>query len=154
MTTLHAPVKPFQLKIKSFCIWLETKFERRLDRAGFASAALPASAGFAALAYAALRLFAPAPWPLHVLLSLAFALLSFWLILQIVRRFHDLGKTGGLFWALAVPFWALWKMTTLFPSLWLLWVLLCAWPIKLAIELFLKPGTPGPNGYEARAQNR
>ncbi len=139
-----------QLKIKTFCIWIENKFETCVSRVPFAIHMAVLAAVFYGLAQAELNWFADSPWPVHVILSLIIALAAFWTILLMVRRFHDLGRTGGLFWAIAIPFWALWKITTLFPNLWYVWVILCAWPIKLTLELFFKPGTEGLNSYDAR----
>lgn len=152
MTTYeHAPASPFQLKLKSFCVRLETKFETRINRLGFSLRMLLVAAIFYALYYAGVTWFADSAWPIHVVLSLGVAATSFWTILQIVRRFHDMGQTGGLFWAIAVPYWALWKMIGFFPELWYVWLVLCAWPIKLTLSLFFKAGTEGANRYEARS---
>lgn len=152
MTTQHipVPVAPFQLKLKQFCVWIENKFECRLNRFGFALRMALATAVFYAIYYVQQAWLPGARWPLWTLSWLLFAWAAFWAILQIVRRFHDLGRTGGLFWALAVPFWALCKLIGFFPHQWIVWVVLCAWSIWLTIQLFLKRGTDGPNGYECR----
>jgi uncharacterized membrane protein YhaH (DUF805 family) len=152
MSTLHihAPPTAFQLKLKGFSIWLENLFEHRINRLAFSLRMLAAAAAIYALYHAEIVWLAQAPWPVHAPLSIVFAFVAFWTILQIVRRFHDIGRSGGLFWALAVPYWALWKMIGLFPNLWYVWLVLCAWPIKLTLALFFQAGTDGPNGYEAR----
>ncbi len=145
----HAAPSPIQLALKRFSISVETLFERRMNRIDFAIRSAVAVVAFGLL-HAIGVFWASAPWPVSVVLGILFAGFAFWFTLQIVRRFHDLGRTGGLFWALAIPFWSLWKMTSLFPSLWWLWTLLCALPIQLVLELFFKPGNNAPNGYEAR----
>ena len=152
MTTPHipVPVSPFHLKLKQFCIWIETKFECRANRFAFALRMALAAAVFYAIYFVQQALLPGARWPLWTASWLVFAGTAFWLILQIVRRFHDLGRSGGLFWALAVPYWALEKMIGYFPKLWILWVVLCAWSIWLTIQLFLKRGTDGHNGYDGR----
>lgn len=152
MTTPHlpVPVTPFQHKIKRFCIWLETKFECRIGRVAFVLRLALTILLFGAILYVQKNVLADARWPLWTLSWLLFAGAAFWTILQIVRRFHDLGRTGGLFWALAIPFWALGKLIGLFPGQWILWVALCAWPIWLTLQLFFRRGTDGPNGYDGR----
>ncbi|MGD9611941.1 MAG: DUF805 domain-containing protein [Kiritimatiellia bacterium] len=144
------PVTRFQQRLKRFCIWIETKFECRIGRGAFALRLALAALVFGALFCWQKNGPAAAPWPLQTLAWLLFVWAAFWSILQIVRRFHDLGRTGGLFWALAVPFWALGKMIDLFPAQWLLWTVLCAWPIWLAVQLVFRSGTAGPNGYDGR----
>lgn len=152
MTTPHAPivVSPFQQKLKQVCIDVETLFECRLARAPFAVRIVLAAALILGAWTAQAIWLADARWFVHVLLWLVLGWASFWGILQIVRRFHDIGSSGGLFWALAVPFWALNKMIGYFPDLWIVWVLLCAWPIWMALQLFIKPGTEGRNRYDGR----
>ena len=146
---IHAAPSAIQIALKRFSISVETLFECRMNRVDFAIRSAAAALAFGLL-HAAGVYWASAPWPVTVALGILFAGAAFWSTLQIVRRFHDLGRSGGLFWALSVPFWSLWKMISLFPSLWWLWTLLCAWPIKLTLELFFKPGDNSPNGYEAR----
>jgi uncharacterized membrane protein YhaH (DUF805 family) len=139
-------VTPFQLKLKAWSIWIESQFDRRSDRATFAVHAAGLAAAFYILYLAETAWFAESPWPVHVVLSLVFAAAAVWTILQIVRRFHDMGRTGGLFWAVAIPYWALGKMIGHFPDLWIVWVLLCAIPIKLTLELFFRAGAEPPPG--------
>ena len=144
------PVTRFQQRLKRFCIWIETKFECRIGRIPFALRLALAAISFGVFFCWQKRGLAEARWPLQTLAWLLFAWTAFWSILQIVRRFHDLGRSGGLFWALAVPFWALGKMIDLFPAQWPLWTVLCAWPIWLVIQLLFRSGTAGPNGYDGR----
>jgi uncharacterized membrane protein YhaH (DUF805 family) len=152
MTTPHipVPVTPFQLKIKRFCIWIETKFECRCKRYDFIKAIALAGYLLYVLFYAQGTWSANASWALWVPTWLLIGLISFWAVLQIVRRFHDLGRTGGLFWAIAVPFWALWKLIEMFPDLWRIWVVFCLWSIMLTWDLIFKNGTEGSNGYDGR----
>lgn len=150
MTTQQIPVSPFQMKLKKFCIWIETKFECRISRVAFASRMVLAAAVFCAIFYAQKAWLADARWPLWAVSWLLFAWAAFWVILQIVRRFHDLGRTGGLFWAITIPYWAMWKLFGLFPTLWIVWGMLCAWSVWLTLQLFLKSGTEGPNSYDSR----
>ena len=64
----------------------------------------------------------------------------------------------GLFWAVAIPFWASWRMIDLFkladhPGRWWMWIVLavfCLWSFWLTLQLFLRRGTEGPNGYDGR----
>lgn len=150
---------PFQLKLKDFCIWIENKFECRLARAPFALRMAIAVAVFGALHVAGTSGFLGAHWTLELVAGLLFGWAAFWTTLEIVRRFHDLGRTGGLFWAIALPFWASGRISSLFhlpekgSAVWWMWVVLalfCAWSIWLALQLFFKPGTAGPNGYDGR----
>jgi uncharacterized membrane protein YhaH (DUF805 family) len=147
MTPSHAdvPVSPLQLAIRSACISVENQFERRINRLRFSLSMLAAALAFYALGYAEVVPLAKAPWYAHVPLWAAVAAVAAFGILQIVRRLHDLERSGGLFWALAVPFWAFWKMTSLFPNLWYVWLLLCLWPIKLTLALFFKAGAEALN---------
>jgi uncharacterized membrane protein YhaH (DUF805 family) len=153
MTTVPSSeaLSPLQSRIKAFCVWIETKFECRMARAPFGLRLVLAAAVFYALYQLQNRWLVDARWPLWAFSWILFAGTAFWVVLQIVRRFHDLGRTGGLFWVLAVPFWAFWKLSGLFPGLWLVWMLLCLWPIWLALQLVFKRGTKGPNGYEGRS---
>jgi len=150
MTTSHipVPVSPFQLKLKQFCIWIETKFECRIARLAFALHMAIATAVFCAILYVQKIWLADARWPLWTVSGLLFAWAAFWAILQIVRRFHDLGRTGSLFWAVSIPYWALWKLIGLFPHQWIVWVVLCAVPIWITLQLFLKSGTEGASRFE------
>ena len=160
MTTEHlpVPVSPLQLKLKRFCIWIETKFECRLARAPFALRMAVVAAVFTAIFQVQKTWLADAPWPLWAVSRLLFGWAAFWTILQIVRRFHDLGRSGGLFWAVAVPYWVAWRVADLFhlwerPErgwMWILLAALCAWSIWLTLQLALKRGTEGPNGYDGR----
>ena len=152
-------VSPLQQKLKQFCVWIETKFECRANRLAFALRMAFAAAGFYGLFAARKTWLADAPAALAVPFWLAVAWLAFWVILQIVRRFHDLGRTGGLFWAIALPFWASGRISSLFhlsekgADVWWMWAalaLFCAGSIWLALQLFFKPGTAGPNGYDGR----
>ena len=161
MTTEHipVPVSPLQLKLKDFCIWIETKFECRLNRFGFALRMAFVAAVFYALFFVNTN-WANAHGALAIPHALLFAWAAFWVILQIVRRLHDLGRTGGLFWAIAIPFWASWKIFGLYHLgdknaadfwwAWLLLTLLSSWAIGLTYQLFFKGGTEGPNGYDGR----
>ena len=159
MTTEHlpVPVSPLQLKLKDFCVWIETKFECRIDRFAFALRMALAAAIFYALFFAHAHWLPAAHWALAIPHGLLFAWATFWLILQIVRRLHDLGRTGGLFWAVAVPYLVAWRVADLFhladknSGIWWAWALLvalCGWSIMLTLQLFLKSGTAGPNGYD------
>ena len=161
MTTEAAlvPVAPFQLRLKEFCIWIETKFERRLSRFAFSLRMALAAAVFYALFVVQQTWLANAPGMARAVPWLLGAWASFWVILEIVRRFHDLGRTGGLFWAVAVPYWVAWRIASLahlvqnYPRYWPLWiviVVLCIWPAWLTLQLFFRSGTDGANGYEGR----
>lgn len=162
MTTSHTPVPvlPRQLKIKQFCIWIENKFECRIDRFAFALRMALAAIVFYALFHAQTNWLPQAHGLLAIPHALLFAWAAFWVILQIVRRLHDLGRTGGLFWAIAIPFWAAWKISDLYHladknavDFWWAWALLaglCSWAIGLAFQLFFKGGTDGANGYDPR----
>jgi uncharacterized membrane protein YhaH (DUF805 family) len=161
MTTEHrpVPVSPFQLKLKSFCIWIETKFECRINRFAFALRMALAAAIFYAIFHVQKNWLSDARWPPWALTWLLFSWAAFWVILQMVRRFHDLGRTGGLFWAVAVPYWVSWRIIELFHIddknsgngwAWILLAALCAWSIWLTLQLFLKSGTEGANGYDGR----
>ena len=151
-------VSPFQQKLKRFCVWIETKFECRIDRAVFAARMALVAVLFGALHVARARGFLDAHWLLGLASWLLFGWAAFWSILQIVRRFHDLGRTGGLFWAVAIPFWVSWRIAELFHVVerpdrgwaWIVLALFCAWSIVLTLQLFLKRGTEGPNGYDGR----
>ena len=150
MTAEHipVPVSPLQLRLKDFCIWIETKFECRITRLAFALRMAPAAAVFYAIFHVQKTWLADARWPLWAVSWLLFAWAAFWVILQIVRRFHDMGRTGSLFWAVSIPYWALLKLIDFFPKQWMVWVALCAWPIWLTLQLFLKSGTEGPSRFE------
>jgi uncharacterized membrane protein YhaH (DUF805 family) len=152
MTTPHppVPVTPRQLVLRRFCIWLENKFECRIDRFAFAMRMALAAIVFYALFFAQTHWLPKVHGALAIPHGLLFAWAAFWGILQIVRRFHDLGRTGGLFWAIVIPFWAAWKLEALFPDLWILWVALSAWSIWLTLQLFFKGGTDGANRYDSR----
>ena len=150
---------PFQLKLKDFCVCIDNTLERRLSRAPSALRMASAAAVFGALHVARTSGFLGAHWALGLVAGLLFGWAAFWTTLEIVRRFHDLGRTGGLFWAIALPFWASGRISSLFhlpekgSAVWWMWVVLalfCAWSIWLALQLFFKPGTAGPNGYDGR----
>lgn len=151
-------VTPFQLKLKVFCVWIENKFECRLARAPFALRMAIAAAAFFALHRARMAGGLDSHWALGLGAGLLFGWAAFWVILQIVRRFHDMGRTGGLFWAVAIPYWASMRIADLFhladkPEqvwLWGVLALFCLWSIWLTFRLFLKRGTEGPNGYDGR----
>ena len=159
-TSPSVPVSPLQLKLKQFCVWIENKFECRADRLAFALRMALAAAVFCALYFAQTNWLPAAHWALAIPHGLLFAWAAFWVILQIVRRFHDLGRTGGLFWAIAIPFWAAWKISDLYHltdknavDFWWAWALLaalCACSIWLSLQLFFRAGSPGRNGYEPR----
>ena len=151
-------VSPLQQKLKQFCVWIETKFECRIPRAVFAVRMALAFVVFGALHFARSSGFLDAHWLLGLAAWVVFGWAAFWTILQIVRRFHDLGRTGGLFWAVAIPFWVSWRIADLFhltsrPDRWWAWILLaafCLWSFWLTFQLFLRAGTDGPNGYDGR----
>lgn len=152
-------VSPFQLQLKAFCVWIETKFECRLARAPFALRMAVAALVFGILHYARISGRLDAHWTLGLVAWLLFGWAAFWTTLEIVRRFHDLGRTGGLFWAIAIPFWASARISDLFnlsqkgAEMWWIWVLLavlCLWSIGLTLQLFLKRGAEGLNGYDGR----
>ena len=153
-------VSPFQLQLKAFCVWIENKFECRLARAPFALRMAGAALVFGILHSARASGLLDAHWTLGLVAWLLFGWAAFWTTLEIVRRFHDLGRTGGLFWAIAVPFWASVRISDLFHLsekgaemrwIWVLLAVLCLWSIWLTLQLFLKRGTEGPNGYDGRA---
>ena len=151
MTTEHIPVptSPFQMKLKQFCIWMETKFEGRITRIAFAlHMALAAAVLYTIVLVQKACWIADVYWTLSTVFTLLFAGITFWAILQIVRRFHDLGRTGSLFWAVSIPYWAAWKLSGLFSNLWFVWVALCAYPIWLTLQLLLKSGTEGRSRFE------
>lgn len=142
MSTAHAPVpvSAFQLRLKGWCIWAENQFDQRIGRGSFSVKILGAVLLWAAVGWGLSQLPAGTHWLLPLLIMAAAAVIAVWVLVQIVRRLHDLGRSGGLFWALAIPYWAMWQMWSYFPPLWWLWLLLCAWPIWLTLQLFLKPG--------------
>jgi uncharacterized membrane protein YhaH (DUF805 family) len=161
MTSEHipVPVSPFQLRLKDFCIWIETKFERRITRSAFALRMALAAAVFIAIVLVQKTWLAGARWPLWAVSGLLFAWAVFWVILQIVRRLHDLGRSGGLFWGIAVPYWVAWRISNVFhladkaSERWWVWILLaalCAWSIWLTLQLFLENSTEGTNRYTER----
>jgi hypothetical protein len=162
MTTEHipVPVSALQLKLKQFCIWIETKFECRANRLVFALRMALAAAVFYAIVHVQKTWLEDARWPLWAASWLVFAWAAFWVILQIVRRFHDMNRTGSLFWAVAVPFWVAWRIADLahladkdLHDFWWAWVLLaalCTWSIGLTLQLFLRGGTDGSNAHDGR----
>jgi uncharacterized membrane protein YhaH (DUF805 family) len=152
-------VSPLQLKLKDFCIWIETKFECRISRGAFALRVAIATAVFYAIFLLQKIWLADARWPLWIPSRLVFGWAAFWVILQIVRRLHDLGRSGGLFWGIAVPFWVAWRISGVFhladraSERWWVWILLaalCAWSVWLTLQLFLQSGAEGPNRYAER----
>lgn len=151
------PVSPLQLKLKDFCIWIETKFESRINRVAFALRVALAAAVFGAIFYVQKTWLADARWPLWIVSWLLFAWAAFWLILQIVRRLHDLGRSGGQFWGIAVPFWVAWRISEVFhlaeklSERWWVWIVLaalCAWSVWLTLQLFFKNSAEGPSRFE------
>jgi uncharacterized membrane protein YhaH (DUF805 family) len=151
MTHEHipVPVSPFQLKLKQFCILIETKFEGRVTRLAFAVHMAIVAALLCTIVLVQKACWIEgACWALSTVFTLLFAGTVFWAILQTVRRFHDMGRTGSLFWAVSIPYWAAWKLIGLFPNQWFIWVALCAWPIWLTLQLFLKSGTEGRSRFE------
>ena len=157
--TAIVPVAPLQLRLKEFCIWIETRFERRLSRFAFSLRMALAAAVFYALFVVQQTWLANASALVRAVPWLLGAWAAFCVILEIVRRFHDLGRTGGLFWAVVVPYWVSWRVADLFhvadkPERWWIWIVLavfCLWSFWLTLQLFLRRGTDGPNGYEGRA---
>lgn len=154
---IPVPVSPLQLKLKDFCIWIETKFESRIGRFAFAIRTAVAAGVFVGIVLVQKTVLADARWPLWIVSWLLFAWAGFWVILQIVRRLHDLGRTGGLFWGIAVPFWVAWRISDVFhladkaSERWWVWILLaalCAWSIWLTLQLFFKTGAEGPSRFE------
>lgn len=160
MTTAAAvSVSPLQQKLKQFCVWIETKFECRIRRAVFAGRMAPVVVLFGALHGARRHGMVSAHWSLESAAWILTGLAAFWTILQIVRRFHDLGRTGGLFWAVAIPLWAAGRIADIFhliekgAAVWWAWSLLflfCAWSLWLIAQLLFRRGTDGPNGYDGR----
>jgi uncharacterized membrane protein YhaH (DUF805 family) len=159
MTSEHVPVpvSPLQLKLKDFCIWIETKFEGRISRSAFALRMALAAAVFCGIYYVEKTWLADTGWPMWIPSSLVFGWAAFWVILQIVRRLHDLGRGGGLFWGIAVPFWVAWRISNVFhladksSERWWVWILLaalCAWSIWLTIQLFVRISAEGPSRFE------
>ena len=160
MSTEQTPVtvSAFQLKVKQLCIDVENLFECRSSRFEFAQDLFFSAALFYVVFDAQSTWLPGKPWPLWALSWVLFGWTAFWTILHVVRRFHDMGRTGGLFWAIAVPFWASWRIADLFhladkPEQWWMWIVLavfCLWSIWLTLQLFLRRGTEGPNGYDGR----
>ncbi len=151
MTHEHVAVRvsDLQLRLKIFCIWIETKFEGRIGRLAFAlHMAVAAAALYTLILVQKACWIDGARWALSAVFTLLFAGTVFWAILETVRRFHDLGRTGGLFWAVSIPYWAALKLIGLFPALWFVWVALCAYPIWLTLQLFVKRGTDGVSRFE------
>ena len=153
------PVSRFQLTLKQLCIDVENLFECRSTRFEFAQDVFFAAALFYVVHDAQTSWLPGKPWPFWVLSWLLFGWTAFWTILHVVRRFHDLGRTGGLFWAVAIPIWAAGRIVDLFHvvekghAAWWAWVLLalfCSWSFWLIIQLFFRRGTVGPNGYDGR----
>jgi uncharacterized membrane protein YhaH (DUF805 family) len=158
---IPVPVSPLQLKLKDFCIWIETKFEERISRRAFALRMALAAAVFCAIFLVQKTWLANARWPLWIVSWLLFAWAAFWVILQIVRRLHDLGRSGGLFWGIAVPFWVAWRISNVFhladkaSKRWWVWIplaALCAWSVWLTLQLFFKSGAEGPSRFERGAE--
>lgn len=148
-------VAPRQLRLKKLCIWIEAKFERRLGRGPFARRMIAAAAAIGAVTWILRLGLAEAPVAILIPLWLLAAWAGFWIILETVRRFHDLSRSGNLFWAVAIPYWVSWRIIALFhlvekyPQYWGVWIFvaaICAWPVWLTLQLFLKRGTDGPNG--------
>jgi uncharacterized membrane protein YhaH (DUF805 family) len=159
MSTEHipVPVSPLQLRLKDFCIWIETKFEERINRTTFALRLALAAAVFCAIFYLQKVGLAAAHWVLWIPSWLVFGWAAFWVILQIVRRFHDMGRTGRLFWGITVPYWVAWRISEVFHLVdkfserWWVWILLaalCAWSIWLTLQLFFKNSAEGPSRFE------
>ena len=153
------PVSPFQLRLKQLCVDVENLFKCRSPRFEFAQDLFFSAALFYIVYDSQTSWLQGKPWPLWVLSWLLFGWTAFWTILHVVRRFHDMGRTGGLFWAIAVPFWAAWRVADLFKlaekgsEVWWMWILLalfCSWSAWLTLQLFLRRGTEGPNGYDGR----
>ncbi len=162
MTPSDIQASPLQLKLKDFCIWIETKFEARIGRAAFALRMALAAAGFAAILYIQKICRAESFRTLSILFSLLFAGIVFWVILQIVRRLHDMGRSGSLFWGIAIPFGVAWRIGEVFHLVekaserWRAWILLaglCAWSMWLSAQLFLKKGADGPIRFERRTDS-
>ena len=159
MTSEHipVPVSPFQLRLKDFCIWIETKFEARIDRIAFVLRMALAAAVFCGIVYLQKTGLTNVHWLVWIPSWLVFAWAVFWVILQIVRRLHDLGRSGGLFWGIAVPFGVAWRISSVFhladraSERWWVWILLamlCAWSIWLTIQLFVRISAEGPSRFE------
>ena len=151
------PVSPLQLKLKDFCIWIETKFEHRIGKGVFTLRMATASVVFGAIFYIQKTWMADVHWPLWAVSWLLFAWTAFWVILQIVRRLHDLGKSGTLFWGIVVPFGVAWRINEVFhlaeksTERWWVWIVLavlCGWSIWLTLQLFFKKSADGPSGFE------
>ena len=152
MTNEHSPVpvSSRQLKLKQFCIWIETKFEGRIARVAFALHMAIAGGVFYTIHLVQAAWLGDARWPLWAASGILVAGTAFWVILQVVRRFHDMGRTGSLFWAVSIPYWAAGKLIGMFPDLWFVWVALCAYPIWLTLQLFVRSGTDGISRFERR----
>ena len=98
MSNEHSPVpvSAFQLKLKQLCVDVENLFECRSSRFEFAQDFFFALALFTVVFHAQEVWLQGKPWPLWALSWLLFGWTAFWAILHIVRRFHDLGRSGGL----------------------------------------------------------
>jgi uncharacterized membrane protein YhaH (DUF805 family) len=137
-TTITA--SPFQLKLKNLCIGIEKQFDKHINRQSFALRMVIAAVIFGG------NHFLTKSQPdlsggLTVAINLILAVAFVWTGLQIVRRFHDMERTGGLIWAIVIPVWAIVKVTEQFPDQWIIWlVLFGAVPLKLFLELLLKKG--------------
>lgn len=151
--TGHHPihVNAFQLKLKTFCIWIEGKFGERLGRAGFLIRAIIAAAIFYGLAKLQETTLAEAHVGLRILAVLLIVLTAFWLIVQVVCRLRDFGRSGQLFWAIVVPIFVasriaevghLWDHFSERKALAVGLLILCAWSFWLILQLFLAPGKP------------
>ena len=159
MNSEHSPVpvSPLQLKLKDFCIWIETKFEHRIGKGVFTFRMAAAFVGFAAIFYTQKTWMANVHWPLWTVSWLLLVWIAFWVILQMVRRLHDLGKSGNLFWGIVVPFGVAWRINEVFHlaekgaerwGVWIVLAALCGWSIGLTLQLFLKKSAEGPNRFE------
>lgn len=152
MTELHVThVSAFQLKLKAFSIWIEGKFGERLGRVGFLIRVIIAAAIFYGIITARETILANAPWGVHFLAIALFVLTAFWLIIQIVCRLRDFGRSGQLFWAIIVPVAVasriaevghLWDRFGERKALAVGLLILCAWSIWLTLQLFLAPSKP------------
>ena len=135
-------VSPFQLKLKNFCIGIENQFDKSIPRTGFALHMLIAAVIFGGIHFL-MKGQSDISGGMNVAVNLILAVAFVWTGLQLVRRFHDMERTGGLIWAIVIPLWAIVTVSEHFPNQWVIWLILFgAVPLKLFLELFFKRGTP------------
>lgn len=147
----HTHVSALQWKLKTFSIWIEGKFGQRLGRGGFLLRTLIAAAIFYLIIKLNQTVLAHAHWAIGVLSGIVFALVAFWLIIQIVCRLRDFGRSGQLFWAIIVPFFIASRIAEVAhlperfserKAVAIFLLALCAHAIWVVLQLFLAPSKP------------